>query len=317
MTKTYLIGIGAGLAALAMLLSPMGTSLLAIPMMMLSAMPIVIAGLGWGTMAAATATLAGFVTALFALQLPAALMFAAAVGVPATFATHLVGLVRLPDAGEAGPAEWYPLSRVVLMLTLWCGLLGVGVTFLAGFNPSGDRSELIAGLTAMFAEGGGAGAPPTAQIEAMATMIVAVMPYAFSAMWLVSLLLSLWIGALVVRRSGLLTRPWENLNGFRPDPAMVMMFGAALLLSYLPDPLGLVAKPFVGALSIAHLAVGLAVLHWLSRPWALRVPALAIFYGLLFIVGLPGLLALVLGLVDRFFDLRGLSSRAGDEPPRS
>lgn len=311
MSKVYLIGFGAGLAALAMLLSPMGASLLAVPMMMLAPLPIVIAGLGWGTLAAATGTLTGFVTALFALQLPAALMFAAAVGVPATFAAHLLGLARASAGGA--PAEWYPLSRVVLMLTLWCGLLGGAVTYIVGINPAADRAELIEALGAMFAVQGAP--PPAAEVEAMASMLVAVMPYAFAAMWLCALLLSLWIGALVVRRSGLLVRPWEDLNTFRPEPSMVVLLGAALVMTYAPEPIGFLARPFVGALSVAHIAVGLAVLHWLSRPWSMRVPALAIFYGLMFIVGLPALLALVLGLVDRFFDLRGLTRRTGGEPP--
>jgi hypothetical protein len=321
MTGPFLIGLGGGLAALAMFVSPLGGTLLASPLLLLSTVPVIIVTLGWGTRAGVIATAVGSVSALIGLGWPSAIAFLLAVGLPATVTATLLGLARPAD--EADPARgqvWFPLDPVLLLLALWTGAIGALALFVIGFDPAQSLALFSDGLTEMMRQNASAQPmPDRAQIEATAALMIAVMPYAFSGLWLIGLLVSLWLGAWVVRRSDRLARPWPNLMAFRAHPWMIGAFALALLMAGTSGVFALGAKPFVGALAVAHAAVGLAVIHARTVTWPLRTAALAIFYGLMFLIAIPGFLALALGIADRFFDLRGgrPSGRAGTPPPSS
>ena len=51
MTQVFLVGIGAGIAAALLFMAPIGGTVLAFPLFLLTGLPIAIAGLGWGVIA--------------------------------------------------------------------------------------------------------------------------------------------------------------------------------------------------------------------------------------------------------------------------
>lgn len=91
---------------------------------------------------------------------------------------------------------------------------------------------------------------------------------------------------------------------------------AALTLagSFIPGNVGLIAGLFAVALLIAYGALGLAVLHAITRNTAGRPIMLGATYALILVQGWPILIASLLGLIDSAFDLRGRIARRRGPP---
>jgi hypothetical protein len=87
----------------------------------------------------------------------------------------------------------------------------------------------------------------------------------------------------------------------------------ALAASFLPGLIGVVGSVFSAALLLAYGALGLAVLHVLTRGTTVRPLMLSGVYAALFLLGWPILLASLLGLADVAFDFRGRATKGG--PP--
>ena len=91
---------------------------LALPLFMMSALPIVIAALGWGTRAGILASIvAGAVVAAGLTGLSAA-SYLANIAFPAVVASHLIGLART----EGDHVEWYPLGHLLLWIAATAAL---------------------------------------------------------------------------------------------------------------------------------------------------------------------------------------------------
>jgi hypothetical protein len=216
---------------------------------------------------------------------------------------------------EADPARgltWFPVASVVAGLALITGVIGVVSLAVIGFDAARSQVLFAEGLAEMMRAGGSGAAIDPAQVQATAAAMVALMPYAFSALWLAGTVGALWLGAKVVRQSDRLARPWPDLTEFRLPPQMLGLFALAVAATLLPGTLGFYARPFVGAIGVAYALVGFAIIHHRLSDSPLKVPLLAVFYGLLVLTALPGLFAMILGVLDPFADLR---ARSGPRPP--
>ena len=97
MMQTILVGIAAGIAAALMFLAPIGGTVLAFPLFILTGLPIGLAGLGWGVRAGAVAVFAGTLAIFFALSSVAAAAFLLLFAAPAFWvAGSPSGHVRVP-----------------------------------------------------------------------------------------------------------------------------------------------------------------------------------------------------------------------------
>ena len=107
MMQIALVGIGAGLAAALLFISPLGGTLLAFPLFVLSGLPIAIAGLAWGSLAAAIAAAAARPHHRRRdIRARPASIYLALFGAPMAWAAGSPGLSRTDEA--TGAAEWYP-----------------------------------------------------------------------------------------------------------------------------------------------------------------------------------------------------------------
>lgn len=316
--SSIFVGLGAGLASAALVVSLAGGTTLAVPLSMLSALPIAIAALGWGRIAG---LIAGGVGALVlgALLGPFAALNHLVTGtVPTLVAVHLIGLSRAVPAEArpfGGPAvEWYPLGRMLLALSLATafGVIVVGVA--SGYDTQAVGKAMSEAFFEMVERGDRPLDPRIkAELEPVVRAVSVFLPAFLAISRVLVTVVNLWIAAHVVRKSDRLVRPWEDLAAIELPRGSGIGFLAAFVLAFAPSPLGLLALPFAGALFAAHFIVGLAVLHAATRGSGLRILVLAAVYGLIFLFTFPALLVAVVGLLEPFlgFRRRGRAGTAG------
>lgn len=306
MMQTILVGIAAGIAAALMFVAPVGGTVLAFPLFILTGLPIGLAGLGWGTAAGAVAVIAGTLAIFAALSTMGALSFLLLFAIPVFWAARLALLSRpSPDAAPDAPRQWYPLGRLLMHLALAVAIGVVIVGVLIGFDRAILTAEVTKALVEWFAAMQTTGAPPTtAEMEPFVRFNLALMPFTITAILLFMLVFDLWLASIVARASGRLQRPNEKLWGADlPNQALVALAGAALL-AFLPGAAGEIARVFTGALAGAAALTGLAVLHALTVSMGGRTVLLTVVYTLIVFSGLPLVLFALLAVAEALFHLR-------------
>jgi hypothetical protein len=315
MMRTALVGIGAGIAAALLFLAPIGGSSLALPLFIVTGLPIAIAGLGWGVIAAVAAAAVGAVVVGIALAPTGALVFVAVFGAPMAWLGYLAGLSLTIDRQDpkAG-AEWYPLGRLLLQATL---AVAIGLTvagFVLGYDPQTVAASAAEAMSEFLSAGPAAATPPSAEnLQPFVDLYVALLPFTFAAFVLALVVFNLWLGARIVRMSGRLVRPAERLWTVAPQNEILIGFLVALALAFLPGPLGIAARVFAGAFGCGLVLIGLAVLHALTLGTGSRVVVLVVTYVLIVFSGLPLLLFALLGAGESFLHLRARRFRGA--PP--
>ncbi|TBW39785.1 hypothetical protein EYW49_05875 [Siculibacillus lacustris] len=300
------IAIGAGLASALLFASLVGGSMFALPLFVLSALPLGIVAFGWGTRLGVLAAVTATLLVAFALGLPAAIALVLAVALPMPLACHLLGLARPADpaAPVATPVEWYPTGRVLMVLAFVI-IGGTVVGGLAiGFDPIETSREVAAAARGMVAGSATSSAEDVSQIEPLVHATVRLMPVFFPASWLMVTVLDLWLAAKVVARSGRLARPAEDLAQVAVPAWAGVAFAASLALAFLDGPIGLVASVIAGALFAVHFLVGMGVLHVVTRGADMRILLLATAYGLVLLFSIPAAAIALVGLLDAHFAFR-------------
>jgi hypothetical protein len=183
-----------------------------------------------------------------------------------------------------------------------------------GYSAETFTPELTDAFQAWFARGPDLPAPPSREeIESFVRLIVRLQPYTLGAIALVITVLDLWLGALVARKSGRLTRPEEPVWTVALPFQTALAFVVALALSFLAAPLGDIAAVLTGATACALALVGLAVLHTVTIGNNSRRFLLFGTYFLLVFFGFPIVLFAALGLAETLLHLRARRFRGS--PP--
>lgn len=310
MAQIIIVGIGAGFAAALLFGSPIGGTFLAMPLFVLTGLPIAIAGLGWTPIAGIIGVVAGSATIFFFLSPLSAGVFLLLFGLPMAWLARLAGLWR--EVGEN--REWFPIGRILLhaAATVAIGLTVIG--FLIGFDPEALAQGMIDALAEWFASRPDLEPIPNREtLEQFVRLNVAVLPYSLAAIALVVVVFDLWLAAVVTRTSGRLTRPQERLWTASLPIGAALAFVAALAASFLPFPLGDAAALVTGALGSAFMLIGLAVLHAMTSGMSARTLLLAAVYVVLILLGFPAVIFVVLGLGETLFRIR--ERRFGGAPP--
>ncbi len=306
MMQTILVGIAAGIAAALMFLAPVGGTVLAFPLFILTGLPIGLAGLGWGTAAGAVAVVAGTLAILATLSTMGAASFLLLFAIPVFWVARLA-LMSRPGTGDAAQThrEWYPLGRLLVHLAIAVaiaiGLVGV----LIGFDRATMAPEVTRALVDLFANVQATGTPPTAaEVAPFVQFYLAIMPFSVAVMLVFILVFDLWLAAVVARLSGRLLRPRETLWGVDlPNRALLGLAGVSLL-AFLPGAAGEIARVFAGSFAGAAALAGLAVMHALTAGFGGRTALLVVVYALIVFSGLPLLLFVLLAVAEALFHLR-------------
>lgn len=310
------IGLVAGATTALLCLGIVSGSGLSVVLYFLSAVPLMVATLGWGLAAglAGAVAAAALITAFGTFQM--AIFIVMTTILPATAAGYWMNLARPATevGGPQGKLAWYPLSDVILRLAIITAGAFVVTGFLIGYGPAlVDQmvGEMIARLQEAnpefaFTEDGRA--------DLLAFMTGAI-PLMQPALWLMILIVSLYMALAITRASGRLKRPQDDWpSALRlPRPGMIIL-GFAIAASFLTGALGLAATTVAGALIGAFTMAGFAVFHQRSRgrPW--RPFAMVVVYGAVIVTLVAAVPFFLVGL---FATARAMpvSSGGGNAPP--
>jgi len=312
MVQIVLMGLGAGAAAALLFASVASGSVLALSLFYLAPLPILIVGLGWSHWAALIAGAAA--AAVLAIQgTLVSLAFLIGVALPAWWLAYLALLARRLPEGQ----EWYPVGRLVL----WAAVISALIVGVALISIAGDAASLRATLHDAFQSLlagflGEVERPENA--AALVDLMVMIVPAAAGASMLTIIIVNLWLAGRIVRISGRLPRPWPSLPGMRFPILAPAALGAAIAGAFLPDLAGIASSALAAALMMAHVLLGLAVIHALTAGLAARGLILGSLYAAILLLGRPVswplLLIGLLGIAEALFDVRGLIARRRGPP---
>lgn len=312
--NALLIGIAGG-AASALLYATVTTGgSLVMPLFLASPLPIAIVSLGWGSLSGVVAALVAAL-GLAALTMPAGgLLYAIVIGAPMAIYAHLAGLAR-----RAGPAEtdveWYPVSRILATMTLLTALSVITIGAIFGFDVPELTKEVAATLQAMDPTLTDVSADQQQALLAVVGLLMRFLPFAVSTFWLIVMVTCLTLAARIARLSGRLARP-QDAFALATDlpPVLAALLIVAVIATFLGGTVALVAGAFAGALAMGFALVGFAMLHLLVRGNPAAPLVLSVAYGATFLISLPLLLFVALGLLDRPLGIRQRRLRKLNQP---
>lgn len=316
-----LIGAGSGLISAALFASAATATALAGVLFYLAPLPLCLAGLGWGGMAALVSAITGTVVIAASLRPATGAIFAISVAAPTALLTHLALLSRpaaTPQGNGVAALEWYPAGRLVGWAALMAGLLAGMLVLALGYDQESYRESIRGMLNhSALKELDPDGTIFTDEtIASLSGMLARALPAAFAVIWLTITLFNLWMAGLIVDASGRALRPWPDLHALELPNAFLLVFAGALAASFLPGLPGLLATGLAGALLFAYVLQGLAVIHVYSRGVPLRSLLLATVYLGILLLGWVAIVVAIVGLAE---PLLGLRQRAGPgrQPPKS
>ncbi|MEO1701631.1 MAG: DUF2232 domain-containing protein [Pseudomonadota bacterium] len=292
-------GLTTALATVLLCLGVATGSALSFLLYFLSAVPLMVATLGWGFRVGALGAIASAIVILLVTNIGTALFIVATTIIPALLAGFLMNLARPAEeiGGPAGKMVWYPLSDVIFRLALITGASFVLAGLMIGYGP-----ELIAPAIENFIvryreiSPEFAGFSPEALVE-FRSFVLYFLPILQTMMWLMVLVANMAIALMITRRSGRLKRPGDDWAYALRLPRLAgVVFTGAVLVSLISGPIGLAANAIIGALAGGFILSGFAQLHAATRgrPW--QSAALMIVYISTIISGLPLFIFFIMGM---------------------
>ncbi len=322
MPTPIIIGAGSGLVSAALFASAATATALAGVLFYLAPLPICLAGLGWGTMAALVSALAGTLVIALSLGPPTAAIFALSIALPMALLTYLALLSRSdgkPQNGGAAALEWYPPGRLVAWAALIAGFLAGILVLILGYDQDSYRESIRQMLEhSALKELDKDGTLFTEEnIANLSTLIARALPAAFAIVWITIALFNLWLAGRIVDASGRALRPWPDLHALELPNFLVLLFAGALALSFIPGLPGLLATGLAGALLFAYVLQGLAVIHVYSKGMTARGLLLTTVYLGILLLGWVAILVAILGLAEPMLGIRQRPGPTGQPPTGS
>jgi len=318
--RPLVVGLGAGVVSAVLILSATHGALgLRFALTFLSLQPGMLAGLGWGWPAALVSGAVGVVAIALFDGLREAVIFFSTVAVPVLVLTYLVTLHRRvpsPSSSE-GVVEWYPLGRVLAAATLMTAVLAGVLVWLITSDMEATRKSLRTVIEKVFLEpmaGVSDRQLTEEQIVALVDTALYAIPAAAALTWLTSFIFNLWAAGRITLASGRLARPWPDLAATQLPRGFALALVAGLVLTMVPGGVGLWGAGLSGAVVVAYMFVGLAIVHYVTRGSTMRPLILGGLYGALLVLNGWGFLILaMIGLSEPFSPLR---RRFDGAPPR-
>jgi Predicted membrane protein (DUF2232) len=310
MIHRFAVAIGAGCAAAFLFAVSAQSSPLAMALAYLAPLPIMIATLGWGVDAGATAAVVSVAGLTLLAEPLTGLLYAASVAVPAWLLAvgAVAPLVRfLP--GRLSSGQSFASVGAIVTAAATIGMIGAAAVLTTVILIYGGYAEgAKQATTALAALANDAlDAKDSEQARVFAETLVRFGPAAIAASTLLMLSINLYAAARSTQLSHRLQRPWSDLpTSLRlPWPLGAVAVVCAVCAYALPAPASQYFSIGAGGLGAAFVLQGLAVAHALSRGLKLRVVMLVALYACCVLRApytLPVLAAL--GLIDAFAKLR-------------
>ena len=306
MMTGILISLAAGLASALMFASIASGALISLLLFYLAPLPLMVAALGWGSMAAA---IGGIIAALGVgalFGLPYMMAFAFTVALPAWWLGHLSLLARAVPGDSQNATQpvldWYPTGRILLWIAVFASLTTTGAMLTLGTDSAAIQDALRRALTRIV-NLSASGADAATQSRAI-DMLVAIAPGAATLIAMITLTLSLWLAAKITLTSQSLKRPWPDLRATTLPSLALAALATAIALCFAGGLIAIVSQIVCAALLTAYGLTGFAVLHVVSQALPGRGMMLGLLYVATLFVGWPLIGAIGLGLADAAFGIR-------------
>ncbi|HSM20247.1 MAG TPA: DUF2232 domain-containing protein, partial [Hyphomicrobiales bacterium] len=247
MGQQIAVGFAAGLAAALVYGSVSAGTPAAFILFYIATLPVFIAGLGWGWITAALASVVGVVATALILGPLSGLVFLLAVGAPATWLSYLAGLSRRVEGPEGPTQQWYPVGRLVAWTSVIGGALILPTLAAFGFSLEAYEANIRAVFERLISDGAGApppDLPPGLDAERLAALFVRYMPPVSVIFWMATTLANMYVAGRVVMISGRLSRPWPEVMRLELPNGVAIALAAALIATLLPGIAGLIAGAF-------------------------------------------------------------------------
>ena len=313
MRQGFVIGLGSGLVSAVLFFSAArGGPWLGLLLFLLTPLPPLLAGLGWGWLPAAAGALAGSAAMAVVASMALGLGYFLVVGLPAAVIAYLAYLSR-PSNDAPDGREWYPAGRLLAAMSLYAGALPVLALPSTGGSFDSLRPLAAEMVRAAFKQSGDMRlqAPTDEQVGAIADLIIAVAPGALAVYWLLIMTPNLYLAGRIVGASGHLARNWPDLPALAYPPGYPLLVVLALAATFAPGIVGVAGASFSGALLVAYLIAGLALMHFIARgraPWILWF----VYAGLVLFTPYAAVALMAIGLLEPALRLR---RRFGASPP--
>ena len=297
---SLLTGAFAGVTAALLSLGANTQSSLAIVLYAASALPILIAGLGWGNAAAVTAVIVAGLTGTVLVSPYFALLIAVITLIPAAWLSHLANLARPASelGGPDGALAWYPLSDILthLALLVTLGMLIVGA--IIGYDGAMSDRMIDIVMEALKAQEPGYN-PDAAAIAQIKSIFAIALPMIQGAVWVLMLFAAYYIATRIVQTSGKSLRPREDMpSTLRMHRFSIFAFLGGLLLAFMGGLPATIGALVCGTFGAGFLLAGFAVFHFRTRGKSWRLPVLWLGYLSVLIFTIPAFFFLLSGLMD-------------------
>ncbi|TRL38635.1 DUF2232 domain-containing protein [Rhizobium straminoryzae] len=264
-----------------------------------SALPVLVAGLGWGNRTAIVAIVTAAILGAILVSPMFALAMAIFTLVPAGWLSHLANLAR-PASELGGPDNlmaWYPISDILLHL---CGLVTLAVVILGvviGYGPT-LTNALVDAMVETFNQQNPAMVPDAAALAQTKRMILLMLPIVQGGLWVMLLFAAFYFAVRIVSRSGRALRPREDMpSALRMNRNAIFIFLCGIVLTFLGGVPAMIGATLCGTFGAGFLMAGFAALHFRLRDKDWRLPGLVLIY-LSTMMLLPAIAVLVIGLTD-------------------
>ena len=312
-----LIGIAAGAASALMFASIISGALISLLLFYLAPLPLMVAALGWGPLAATIGGIAAASGLGLMFGLPYCIAFVLTVALPAWWLGHLALLGRPIADAEAGdgaqpaaPAmEWYPVGRILLWIAGFAMLTTISAMLTLGSDAETITASLKRGLMRIL---GPRNAAPSGDTERWVSALAIIAPAAAAIVAMMTLTLNLWLAGRITATSGRLHRHWPDLKTAELPPMTLVALCVALAFCFVGGLVALFAQITATALLMAYAITGFAVLHTLTLALKGRAFWLSCAYACVVVFGWPVVAVVVLGLADAVF---GFRQRFRGRPP--
>src|SRR3954471_3857790 len=320
MIVIILIALAAGSASALMFASIISGALISLLLFYLAPLPLMVAALGWGPLAATIGGIAAASGLGLLFGLPYCIAFVVTVALPAWWLGHLALLGRpvanaasSNGAAPAAPAlEWYPVGRILLWAAGFAALTTIAALLTLGADAETITGALRRGLLRIM---GLRNSAPSAETDRFIGAMVAIAPAAAAIVAMMTLTLNLWLAAKVTATSGRLHRPWPDLKSATLPPMTLAVLALALALCFTGGLVAMLGQIASAALMMAYALIGFAVLHTLTLAMKSRALWLRAPFAVVLVFGWPAVAMVGLGLADAVFGFRQRYLQRRTPPP--
>ncbi|WP_288425551.1 DUF2232 domain-containing protein [uncultured Agrobacterium sp.] len=300
LNQTVLItGILAGICAAFLTLGATAQSSMSFLLYAASAMPVLVAGLGWGNAAAIVSILSAAFLGALAVSPLFAVTIAIFTLIPAGWLSHLANLAR-PASEIGGPDElmaWYPLSGILLHL---CGLITISVIILGTMIGYGLDlvSQMVDLMMSSVQTREPSFTPDATALAQTKSLLVLMLPMIQGGLWVILLFAAYYFASRMVRSFGKGLRPREDISAaLRMHRNAIFIFLGGIVLTFFGGVAAMVGAVICGTFGAGFVMAGYASLHHRSKGKDWRWPVLVLAY-LSAVFMFPLLIILVMGLSD-------------------